>query len=70
MFKKFIRDHKVHKNIVSFPIFDYLFIYKPIYLLGPIALILVGMYLAIFSTGNTPIGILSTNLQSSLFVMG
>tara|TARA_Y100001970_G_C14208469_1_gene845448 strand:+ start:686 stop:1621 length:936 start_codon:yes stop_codon:yes gene_type:complete len=70
MIKKFIRDHKVHKSIVSASIFDYMFLYKPIYLAGPVAMILSGMYLAAFSSNNIPIGVSSINLNTALFVKG
>ena len=70
MFKKFIRDHKVHKDIVSISLFDYIFLYKPIYVLSPIAMVLVGMYLSSFANGNMHLGITSWNLSTSMFMLG
>lgn len=70
MFKKFIRDHKIHKNVVSFSFFDYIFLYKPIYLFGPIAIVLSGMYLANFSNSQLDLGVTVSDLNTSLFILG
>ena len=70
MLKKFIRDHKVHKDIVSFSLFDYLFFCKPTYLFGPIAMGLVGMYLASFANGELVLGISVINIKTFLFTLG
>ena len=70
MIKKFIRDHKIHKDIVSLSFFDYIFLYKPIYLLGPISMILVGMYLANFANGEIKLGLISFNTNTSWFIFG
>ena len=65
MFKKFIRDNKVHKKIVSNRFFDYLFLYKPIYLLGPILMVLIGMYLGNFIKTPLELGITEININLS-----
>ena len=70
MLKKFIRDHKIHKSIASISFFDYLFLYKPIYILGPIAMVLVGMYLASFATAELALGVTDFNIQTSMFISG
>ena len=70
MFKKFIRDHKIHKDIVLSSPFDYIFLCKPGYLFGPIAMILVGMYLANFANSEFDLGLMSINIEISLFVFG
>ena len=70
MFKKFIRDHKIHKGIVLSSPFDYIFLCKPSYLFGPIAMVLVGMYLANFANAELQLGITSVNIKTSLFVFG
>ena len=70
MLKKFIRDHKIHKDIVSFSLFDYLFFCKPTYLFGPIAMGLVGMYLASFANGELVLGISVINIKTFLFIFG
>jgi len=70
MLKKFIRDHKIHKDIVLSSPFDYIFLCKPSYLFGPIAMILVGMYLANFANADLQLGITSVNIKTSLFLFG
>ena len=72
MLKKFLRDHKIHKDVVSFKFFDYLFLSKPIYVLGPIAMVLSGMYIRESSVcfQSVAIGLSAFNLQSLLFVLG
>ncbi len=70
MLKKFIRDHKIHKDIVISSAFDYIFLCKPSYLFGAIAMILVGMYLANFANAELQLGITSVNIKTSLFVFG
>ncbi len=70
MLKKFIRDHKIHKDIVSFSLFDYFFFCKPAYLFGPIAMVLVGMYLANFANGELILGLSVINIKTFLFILG
>ena len=70
MIKKFIRDHKVHKDIVAFSFFDYIFFCKPAYLFGPIAMVLVGMYLANFANGELVLGVSAINIKTLLFTLG
>ena len=70
MFKKFFRDNSLHKKIISFSLFDYVFLYKPIYLMGPVSIVLSGMYLASFSNSNLNLGITLFNLKTSLFMLG
>jgi len=69
MLKKFVRDNKIHKKITSFVFFDYMFIYRPIYLLGPISMVLVGMYLENFIHQPLVLG-LSIDMYTGLFVFG
>ena len=70
MLKKFIRDNKIHKSIVFTGPFDYIFLCKPGYLFGPIAMVLVGMYLANFSNADLNLGLTSINVKTSLFIFG
>ena len=70
MFKKFIRDHKIHKDIVLSSSFDYVFLCNPSYLFGPIAMLLVGMYLGSFANAQLQLGITSVNIKTSFFVFG
>ena len=70
MIKKFIRDHKVHKRVVSSSFFDYIFLCKPSYLFGPIAMIISGMYLADFANANLVLGLSAININTSLFILG
>ena len=69
MFKKFIRDHKVHKKITSYSFFDFIFIYRPIYLLGPISMVLIGMYIGNFIQKPLELGVL-TDIYAGLFILG
>ena len=70
MFKKFIRDNKIHKRIVLSSLFDYIFLCKPGYLFGPIAMVLVGMYLANFANAELDLGLTSISIKTSLFMLG
>ena len=70
MLKKFIRDHQIHKSVVSSFPFDHIFFCKPIYIFGPIAMLLVGMYLANFANGELVLGLTSVNIKTSLFALG
>ena len=70
MIKKFFRDSKIHKKVVSNIFFDYLFLLRPTLFFGVWVMIVVGMYLADLSNGLITLWNFNFSLNTILLFIG